>query len=218
MHKRYQLINDLVGLVARFEEEVSDKDIDILNFAAWLNDQTQNDDNEEVVPVKKHPVPPVPGFDVQLTSVVGYLFRYAKHYSKKALKNSPLATLDDYVFLATVMIKPGMTKSEVIQEHLLEITSGAEILKRLQKNGFIADYENPDDKRSKKLKVTPAGLQALQTAQIEMSQAAQIVGGNLSDQEKIRVLQIGNKLKKFHDEIHAEDKKSPLEEILEKYF
>ncbi|EAY25971.1 MarR family winged helix-turn-helix transcriptional regulator [Microscilla marina] len=216
MHKRYKLISDLVRLTARFEEEVSDQELDIMNFTAWLNDQVQG--NEELAKDENSRTYPAPSLDVQLSSVVGYLYRYAKHYSKKALKDSPLTTLDDYVFLATVMIKPGMTKSEVIQEHLLEITSGAEILKRLQKHGFIEDYENPDDKRSKKLKVTSAGMQALQTAQADMSQAAQIVGGNLSDQEKMRVLQIGYKLKAFHDEIHAEDKKSPLKDILDKYF
>lgn len=213
MHRRYKLIQELIALAARFEEENSTEQIDILSFSSWLNDAVKNVDTyqEEVTQYGAT-------HNIQLSAMVAYLFRYAKHYSKKALKDSDLATLDDFVFLATLMFRPGMTKSELIQEHLLEITSGTEILKRLLKQAFIEESENPDDKRSKKLNITPKGRKAWETAQKQMSLAAQIVGGNLEEHEKVRLLQISSKLKKFHDQIHDQDKKSELTEIIGKYF
>ncbi|HAS39680.1 MAG TPA: type I-B CRISPR-associated protein Cas8b1/Cst1 [Microscillaceae bacterium] len=218
MNKRYKLLKELLPLMERFEEENQEDEIDMMSFALWLKESlTTESDPEDAVDSKGESLAKHYGFDLQITAVVGYLFRYAKHYSKKVLKDKVLATIDDYVFLASLIITPGLTKSELIQQHLLEITSGTEILKRLLKQDFIEEYENPEDRRSKRLKITPLGMKVLGEVQEEMMQAAHIVGGDLSLSEKAKLVQLCNKLKKFHDQIHEQDKKSEIATIVGKY-
>ncbi|OJJ17272.1 hypothetical protein BKI52_31725 [marine bacterium AO1-C] len=219
MSTKYKLLQDLLPLIERFEEENQENEVKVMSFALWLTEfLTTDSDPKEDIDAKKKSLAKHHEFDVQITAGVGYLFRYAKHYSKKVLKDKILATIDDYVFLASLMMTPGLTKSELIQQHLLEITSGTEILKRLLKHDFIEEYENLEDRRSKKLKITPLGLKVLGEVQEEMMQAAHVVGGDLSIEEKAKLVQLCNKLKKFHDQIHESDKKSELTTILGKYF
>lgn len=216
MDKKYKLLQELLPLMERFEKEQQGQEVTLEAFVLWLNESwliEKSNLHTNEGKLSSHEM-----YNIQLSAMVAYLFRYAKHYSKKALKDSTLTTIDDYVFLATLIQESGMTKSELIQRHLLEITSGTEILKRLLKQGLIEEQENQEDRRSKKLKITPKGMQVLAESQPGMQQAAEIVGGNLSKEEKLRVLQIGNRLKTFHDQIHENDKKSALSTILEKYF
>jgi len=218
MSKKYKLLKDLLPLMERFEEENQGGEGDMMSFALWLAESLTSEKHpDEEVDSRGESLAKHHEFDVQITAVVGYLFRYAKHYSKKVLKDKVLATIDDYVFLASLIITPGLTKSELIQQHLLEITSGTEILKRLLKQDFIEEYENPEDRRSKKLKITPLGMKVLGEVQEEMRQAAHIVGGDLSLAEKAKLVQLCNKLKKFHDQIHDQDKKSEITLIFDKY-
>ena len=58
--------------------------------------------------------------DTILTMLISYLYRYSKHYTKKALDPTPLSTMDEFTFLATLTYQGSLTKTELIQQHLLE--------------------------------------------------------------------------------------------------
>ncbi|NJM16968.1 MAG: MarR family transcriptional regulator [Bacteroidales bacterium] len=46
----------------------------------------------------------------------------------------------------------------------MEVSTGVETLKRLSKNGLVKDTQDPVDKRSKRLKLTPKGMRAVTQA------------------------------------------------------
>jgi len=48
-------------------------------------------------------------------------------------------------------------KTEVIYSMLLELSSGTDMLKRLSKKGFISEYDDEEDKRSKRVMLTAQG-------------------------------------------------------------
>lgn len=223
MKRALPLLNELMGLVADFDGEATNDEMHLPGFIHWLlqrekkqqealfTDYTENtlqeghSSDEQMTP------------DILLTILVTYLFRYAKHYSKKALEDSPLSTMDDFTFLLTLKTHGSMTKSELTTKHLLEITSGVEILKRLEKQGLVESSENPDDRRSKHVSITDSGRKVLSQIMVKMRQVSGIVAGNLTTTEMGQLLPLLMKLDSFHSEIHREDKKTGLLAIMNKY-
>jgi len=155
--------------------------------------------------------------NIMLTILITYLYRYAKHYGKKALADSSLSTLDEFSFLATLRFRGDLTKSELIHLHLLELTSGIEILKRLEKKGFVEVFPDPADRRSRRVRISYAGAAALDAIMPQMNQVARIVSGNLGPEGLTRLMPLLHQLNAFHSVIHQEDRQSELETITEKY-
>lgn len=221
MTKKYQLLHQLLDHLEQYESDTTsrEKDMSLMGFSSWLNRQL-------AYPSPIIAAPPDPEAleeakdsqaETALTILIGYLYRYSKHYTKKALDETPLSTFDDFAFLATLSYQDSMTKTELIQQHILEITSGIEIIKRLTKNGFLEAFSDPNDRRSKRVRLTAEGKQLLQEVMVKMDTVAHIVSGDLKLEDRAVLLSLLHKLNDFHAIIHMTDRKSELEAIQEKY-
>lgn len=212
----YRLIKALVEKVEAFEAKGGKQEKSLAAFSMWLSHDlayprpvTGSIADEEGMPEM--------GSETLLTMLIAFMFRYAKHYSKKALEGTPLSTLDDFTFLATLSYQGSLTKTELINMHLLEITSGIEIIKRLTKNGLLEVFQDPNDRRSKRVKLSAAGKDVLEDVMVRMDKVARIVSGNLASSEQAQLMPILHKLNDFHAIIHMEDRKSELDTIVSKY-
>ena len=152
--------------------------------------------------------------NVSLAQHIAHLYRFAKGYTKIALEDSPLTTMDDFIYLGKVMELGHCTKTELIELNAHEKTSGMEIIKRLLKNGFLTQESDPDDGRSKRLTVTPEGKGEFLAALEAMKKSANLVGGPLATVEKLHLLHLLQKLHTFHKPLFAE-KNASLDEMLE---
>ncbi len=157
------------------------------------------------------------GLENHITYLIGMMWKYAKHYVKEGFKTLPIGTIDDFSFLASLSEVDSMTKTELITYNILEIPSGMEVIKRLIKLGFVESFADPNDKRAKRLKITPDGKKMLFAAIGQLSQIAKIIIGDLEKRDQISLLSTLEQLNQFHIEIHKNDWKSGLETITEKY-
>ena len=155
--------------------------------------------------------------EVEFSTLLTGLFRFAKHYIKKAFSGSSLRTIDEFGFLATLLSEGSLLKNELINHHHLEISSGSEILKRLIRNGLVQENQDKNDKRAKRVSLTRKGKEEIFKAFEDMHRVSEIVIGNLNKKELSDALSIFNKLTYFHKHIQEEDKKSGLEELHKKY-
>ena len=152
-------------------------------------------------------------FSIGLTT----LFRFAKFYIKKAFTDQAFKTLDEFGFLASLLREGSLLKSELIQKHLLEISSGSEILKRLIKQGLIYEFADDKDRRAKRVALTDAGKAEIFSAFDEMHRVSEIVMGTLTEQEMKDTLAVFRKLIYFHWHINEKDKNAGLDELHRKY-
>ena len=111
------------------------------------------------------------------------MYRYVRIYIKKALKDSPIQTADEFSFLITLMTYESMTKTELITNQVMEKTSGTEVIKRLLKQELIREFADPDDRRSVRVAITEKGRKELTATFPGMNMVAKIVIGNLSKPE-----------------------------------
>lgn len=152
--------------------------------------------------------------NVSISQYVAHLYRFARSYTKIALEDSPLTTVDDFLYLGKVMELSHCTKTELIEHNAHEKTSGMEIIKRLLKNGFLAQEDDPNDGRSKRLTITAEGKSEFFAALESMKKSANLVGGPLSMVEKLHLMHLLQKLHTFHKPLFAE-KNASLDEMLE---
>ncbi len=148
----------------------------------------------------------------EIGTLLALLYRYAKMYARLALADSPLVTLDDFAYLATLHPRVPLTKAELIAHNAHEPTTGTQIIRRLLDRGLVPEQPSATDRRSKLLYVTEAGLQLLYPMYERMEQVAHLITGDLTTAEQRQLLYLLHKLDTFHHPIFSGQRPQSLGE------
>ena len=219
MSDNINMIKQLLDYVDNYEEEVGNHDLK--EFSIYLKDKliSQKMSSEKDVfnkrnyrNYKKYP-------EIEFSTLLTGLYRFAKHYTKKAFSNTSIniKTIDEFGFLATLLKDESLLKNELINKHLLEISSGSEILRRLIKKGLISEFPDDIDRRAKRVSLTEQGRMEIMNAFDDMHKVSEIIIGNLNDTELNEALSVFEKLTYFHHHIHEKDRNTTLNELHQKY-
>jgi MarR family transcriptional regulator, lower aerobic nicotinate degradation pathway regulator len=215
---RYDLIKFFIDKIEAYEKEQADPNaLSVAGFNDWMFQSFLKGKNtREDVKELKHAQGNEK--DVNLSILIGTLFRYVKNYSKKVFENSQVQTIDEFTYLAILMNYGDMTKSELISRNVHEKTTGMEIIRRLISHDFITQSNDPNDKRSQIIAITEGGKVEIFKLFKEMSKVSTIVSGDLSNQEKMILSYLLEKLDIFHRQIYDNEKKEDLDFLMNKYF
>lgn len=212
MTYKLNLLRQLIDHVEEYEH--IHENSDIKEFSLYLKDKVIMDEETSSTKYDKSKFRDFKSFpEVEFSTLITNLNRFAKHYMKKAFHDSKINTLDEFGFLATLLREESLLKNELINRHLLEISSGSEIIKRLIKNGLIQEMPDENDKRAKRVSLTQIGKIEIFESFDEMHKVSEIIIGNLKPDEIRDALGVFNKLNYFHLQIHKEDKNSTIDEI-----
>lgn len=217
MSNNIKLIKELLKYIESYENEVGNGNLK--EFSIYLKDKVIHNEpahsRKDFEPSKFHNFKSFP--EIQFSTLLTGLFRFAKHYIKKAFQGTSLKTLDEFGFLATLLREGSLLKNELINIHMLEISSGSEILKRLIRNGLVQEFPDENDKRAKRVSLTENGINEIMYAFKDMHKVSEIIIGNLTEKELTDALTVFNKLTYFHQHIHEKDRNTGLEELYKKY-
>ena len=136
-----------------------------------------------------------------IASLIVHMNRFGKNYFNNHV-----------IFLIVLKFGKNMTKMDLIKKNVHEKPAGMQIINRLITNGWVIQTDSESDKRSKVLHITQKGLIALETVMSKVRQATEIVSGNLSNDERIELIRLLNKLNDFHQPIY--DKNIETENLL----
>jgi len=217
MSDNIRMIKSLLDYVESYQKEVGN--CDLKEFSIYLKDKlvsgdfsnkTEEISQENYLNYKIYP-------QVEFSTLLTGLYRYAKHYLKKTFSKTSFKSIDEFGFLATLLKEKSLLKNELITRHLLEFSSGSEILKRLINSKLVKEFPDKIDKRAKRVSLTDKGTQEIISAFEEMFKVSEIIIGNLSKGELNEALHIFNKLTYFHQHIYETDKQTELLDIHTKY-
>jgi len=124
--------------------------------------------------------------------------RYYKTYAKRVLGESELTSPDGFSFLYHLSLTDSFRKMELIKMHHLEPPSGIEVLKRLLNKGLIEEFDDADDKRAKRIKITERGKKELQAIMPKMSEVFRLMTAELSLNEKLHMMSFLKQMNDFH--------------------
>ena len=201
----YDFLRKLIDVAEEFEhDQQSLQPKTIETFSEWLSAKTPK--------LTAQPIET----EVGIGQLVGLMYRYAKNYTKKALKNTPFQTLDEFTYMASLMESP-LSKTQVIERHAQEKTTGMAIIQRLVRKGWVSESANEADGRSQIIQLTDSGSQILRGGFFEMGKVSRIVEADLKGDEKEMLIQILTKLDAFHRTVYDHEKTTDLDTIIEKY-
>lgn len=177
------------------------------DFSTWLFNKTQHSENNDAnyIVANKH----------EIGRIVTYLYRYAKNYAKLALQNKPLVSLDDFVFLSTLHELKSLTKMTLIESHVIEKQTGIQVIKRLVEQGLIIEQKDKQDKRSTRISLTKKGEKVILSCYLDMGIVADLVTGDLTNDELNTLYQLLQKLDNFHSPIYKKINQLSFEELKE---
>jgi len=196
---KYELLQSLLPHLDAYERAYPQQQ-NPQHFAVWLARQTA--DEQHLVARD----PSAPAFETAEDTIsrwVIFLHRYARGYAKKALDGSLLGTMDEFAYLNILLHDSPMSKSELLQRNRHEKPTGMEIIRRLLTMGLVSQSDDPDDRRSKQLRITPEGTAQVAQVAEEMGKVSQLLVGNLNPTEKMLLLQLLGRLEQFHQVVQA---------------
>jgi MarR family transcriptional regulator, lower aerobic nicotinate degradation pathway regulator len=195
MKKSFEILTQLLPLIEAFETTQDDGTVeDFLHFAL----------KEKTSAAQKKALENEQLLKNQLGFYLNMLFRFMKIYTKTALAETPLTTIDDFIFLADIHKEKSIRKTDLIKNNMVEIPSGIEVIKRLLKNNLISEHPDPDDKRAVRLMITDYGRGELFKVFGEMNKVGGILAGNLASDELFQLHHLLEKLALHHQKMREE--------------
>lgn len=218
LDNKYQIIKQLVDKLAEYESQHgSCNDLTLSSFTDFLANRVP----EPALPMRRMGGPNEHEMQHQgqkketsIAILVTFIYRYAKVYTRKVLNDSVISTMDDFSYLITLLTHDSLSKSELIQHQVHEKTTGMEILKRLQRQGLICQFDDTHDKRSQRVAITSQGRAAVFSVLHKLDGVTSLMTGNLNAQEKENLLAMLSKLDHFHYDIFSQDKSLSMDEII----
>lgn len=205
---RAEFIRKLMDLVEDYEMAGGQtEEFDQEDFSSWLLTRQER----KVSVTTANPGPPVNGL---IAMYISFMARYAQFYSRRVFRDSAIYSDDDWGVLISLYPYQKMKKTEVIRGCIMEKSSGNEVLKRMLKQGLLQEELHPNDRRSKLVELTAAGRQAFESVQSGIAGLASVVVGDLAENEKLQLLELLNKLHRYHKPIFEEANDQEIEQML----
>lgn len=192
MNNSLNIVTALIEQIKRFESEKGQEPQDIKEFTIWLNQVVF----EHHTSLKSgHEEDDI---DMELTFLLIMQSKHYKMYCKEALVDTEINSPDEYSFLYHLSLVESFRKMELIHIHLLEAPSGIEVIKRLLKKDFIEEFDDPDDKRAKRVRITKKGKQETERLAPNMKQVYSKMTAKMSFKEKTHVISFLRELNEYH--------------------
>ena len=228
----FNLLSEIVSALEKFVSTANKKRVSLEAFILWLNREVlfkkevasyhylheveeivATDRKSGTVSGEKGHTPPA---NVHLTLLIHALSKHFKLYSRKVLFDTDLVSMDGHTFLATLCDVKSMRKIELIRANFLETPSGIEVIKRLLRKRFIEEFDDPDDKRAKRVRVTVKDREAYVASLAPLRKVINVMAGRLTEDKKIQLISLLDELNGFHAQLHHDAKNLSLEELLER--
>ncbi len=192
MKSSIEIVKEIVQWLEEYQKETPVEKHTLDAFILWLNSRLFSDDSTE----KSLHSPEM--LDMELSFMLVMQSRYYKAYAKKVLGESELTSPDGFSFLYHLSLVDSYRKMELIRMHHLEPPSGIEVLKRLIKKELIEEFDDPVDKRAKRIYITEKGKKELQRIMPKMSEVFHLMTAEMSLNEKLHVLAFLQQMNDFH--------------------
>nr|WP_319266394.1 winged helix DNA-binding protein [uncultured Draconibacterium sp.] len=192
MNNSLNILSEIIEHLRRFEIEKGQEPKDIKEFALWLSQlmfeshslvESNHDENS---------------IDMELTFLLIMQSKHYKTYCKEALLNTEINSPDEYSFLYHLSLVDSFRKMELIHIHLLEAPSGIEVIKRLLKKEFIEEFDDKDDKRAKRVRITNKGRKETDKITPQMKSVYSKMTAEMSLKEKLYAVTLLKELNEFH--------------------
>jgi DNA-binding MarR family transcriptional regulator len=194
------IIIQLLQLLKTYES--SHPLVSVYDFAQWLVQEKNYESMHKhlkIGPNNEYVNQNIHKPDNAIGILIALLNKFARNYTKAALADLPIKSIDEFGYLSHLSTHKHITKTDLISLSFDNKTTGTDIIRRLVQNQLANEIINPADKRSKLLEITPIGKKVIEKAYQKMALVSKMVVGNLNPNEKQLLQNILEKLAQFHN-------------------
>ena len=206
------LIIDILTELDNYQKANPNANAGLDDFRLYLNQKAYENENPRNLTAKFDL--DVNDLENEIAKQVIMLGRYSKQLIRKSLENHPDLVNEDFTYLFRMMDYESLTKMQLIEKNAHEKQTGIEIIKRLVKNGLLAESPDENDKRSTRIAVTPKGKKVFLESMQDITVVSKIMCGQLNTKEKEALLSSLKKLNTFHHTVYSNFKNENTSEIL----
>lgn len=192
MMNTLNIVAEIIEHLRRFELEKGQEPKDIREFTLWLSQLIFQSHHHLESNQKGSDI------DMELTFLLIMQSKHYKMYCKEALNNTEINSPDEYSFLYHLSLVDSFRKMELIHIHLLEAPSGIEVIKRLLRKEFIEEFDDKDDKRAKRVRITNKGRKETDKITPKMNSVYSKMTADMSLKEKLYAISLLKELNDYH--------------------
>lgn len=203
-------VNSAIELLNEYKEfNTANPKADMVLFAEWLKQKHSNptDYLTENLNVNDS------GTNVMVSYLFTELTAYVEMWVKTSYKDVPISSVGDYAILKSVEHHQKPSKKVVVDSVVMEPTTCIESIKRLVKNGLLAEEIDLADKRMRRVSMTPKGKSILAVIDVKMLNLSNLLMGDLEEPEKLSLIPILKKLSGYHQNIYRSFEKPEIKRI-----
>ena len=209
----------LIELWESFEEETDQQELS--EFADWLKSKLKQSPDLNIGQVKKRMrIEEKDNLTIfkdldDPTRFLEYtcrLSRLHEFYIKKFFYDLPINNRLEYLFLYTVKAKKRAKKTELINIHLIDYTTGMDTIKRLVNSRLLDETTDETDKRARLLIITNEGNMVLEKAAKRIGDEIHMFLACTSTNKWKKTLSVFEEMNHFHTNIYqSHNDKNPGE-------
>ena len=158
-----------------------------------------------------------PDLNSSIAKMFGRLSTITLYYFKQLMKDNKNIEMEIFGLLNTLYQRKEAKKVDVINDNLMEQSTGIDMLNRLKKNGLITERVDPGDKRAKLIKLTEEGMQTLYKCWFALGEISFMLYHDINEDDKKLVLQLFSNTEIKHTQLALENRHVGMEEIMEKF-
>ena len=148
-----------------------------------------------------------------LTKLLARLVKMHTTYALSALREKGIGSFEEFTFLNTILTFDRPRKSEVISENFVELSSGLLVIERLKAKGYVAETEDREDKRSKRVYLTVKGKKEILACHRVMDELNKIFYHDLHESDIRLCIEMLKPLEIKFSSLWQKHRKMSLEEI-----
>lgn len=128
---------------------------------------------------------------------IGRMYKYVRFYTKDIISDHGLTALDEFGILAVLDQRKEATKRQIIEQNMLEATTGTDMIRRMINMGLIREKVNKVDRRERIISLTPSGRNTLFRLYSAFTTIPDVLG-DLNERDRLMLLQHLDRLDHFH--------------------
>jgi DNA-binding MarR family transcriptional regulator len=203
-------MNKMVELVNRFAEfEETHPAAGMEDFCRHYIASQQNKETLENLFGGEKP----PRADIILTKLLDRISRIHMIYIHIAMKGMEIQHFEEFSLLSAIANLKNPRKTEVIYHTINELSTGLNLLAAMKKRRYINEQEDPEDKRSKRLSLTPKGKKILEDCYKRFSEIPKLLFMDIDNEDILLCIQVLKNIDLKFAKIWQHDKGKSLEEI-----
>ena len=157
--------------------------------------------------------PPNP--NIILAKLIGRLYKLNTFYAEMALKETGFNSLEEFLLLNSIFFAKAPKKTEIIYQNFIELSTGLLMINKLIAAGYVSEFDDELDKRSKRLKLTQTGGEFVNTGRTRLHKVHEMFFATVAEDDiKVCAQMLGGIDLKFTNQ-YVDHKNRPFEEVYE---